>query len=168
MRAFAEVQHDLWIADVPAVVRSQFADLDHHIHAKVHPKLSFEVLRQDAQSARYVQHVTLLGIRQRDVFERRFEPDGTMTDTSVEGFNKDGSLNFRFAEQRVAGRDGTHVTITVRLPLPPVIGRLIRPLLESQVLREVRAAAAEDKNDIEVRGYRPGSAAQMNGQPVAA
>ena len=168
MRSFAEVRHEEWIAAAPAVVRSQFADLDHHIRANVHPKLSFEVLHRDTETARYVQHVTLLGIRQRDVFERRFGADGTMTDTSVEGFNKDGSLHFRFAERQVEGRDGTLVTITVKLPLPPVIGRLIRPLLESQVRREVRAAVAEDKNDIEVRGYRPGSAARVNPQPVAA
>jgi hypothetical protein len=45
------------------------------------------------------------------------------------------------------------VEITVRLPLPPLVGVLLRPLLEAQVRKEVRAAAAEDKHDIEVLGY---------------
>jgi hypothetical protein len=159
MRAFTEVQHELWIAAPPATVRSQFADLDHHIRANVHPKLRFEILQHDAQTARYVQEVKLLGIRQRDVFERRFEADGTMTDTSVEGFNKDGSLRFRFAEQQMDDRIGTRVTLDIRLPLPPVVGRLVKPLLDAQVRRELRAAAEEDKKDIEIRGYRPGTAA---------
>jgi hypothetical protein len=159
MRAFTEVQHELWIAAPPATVRSQFADLDHHIRANVHPKLRFQILQRDARTARYVQEVKLLGIKQRDVFERRFDADGTMTDTSVEGFNKDGSLCFRFADQRLDGKPGTHVTIRIRLPLPPVIGRLVKPLLDAQVRRELRAAANEDKNDIEMRGYRPAPAA---------
>jgi len=167
MRAFTEVQHDLWIAAPPATVRSQFADLDHHVRANVHPKLRFEILQRGA-AARYVQEVKLLGIRQRDVFQRSFEPDGTMTDTSVEGFNKDGSLSFRFAERQQDGRAGTQVTIRVKLPLPPVVGKLIKPLLDAQVRREVSAAAAEDKNDIEVRGYRPSAAAKAEVRSAAA
>ena len=56
------------------------------------------------------------------------------------------------------------MTITIKLPLPPVVGRLLRPLLDLQVRRELRAAAAEDKNDIEVRGYgrpHPGTSTRM-------
>jgi hypothetical protein len=60
------------------------------------------------------------------------------------------------------------VAITVRLPLPPVIGSLIRPLLESQVRREVLAAVGEDKYDLEVRGYRAGQAAAASAQMAAA
>jgi hypothetical protein len=154
MSPFAEVAHVEWIAADPETVRAQFADLDHHIAADVHPKLRFEVLERGPAGARFVQHVTLLGIRQRDVFERRFGTDGSMTDTSVEGFNKGGTLHFAFAPERRDARAGTAVTITVRLPLPPVVGALVRPLLERQVRTELRAAAAEDKHDIEVRGYR--------------
>jgi hypothetical protein len=168
MRAFTEVQHELWIAAPPATVRSQFADLDHHIRANVHPKLRFEILQRGAQTARYLQEVKLLGIRQRDIFERRFDPDGTMTDTSVEGFNKDGALRFQFAERQLDGRIGTQVTIRIKLPLPPVIGKLIKPLLDAQVRRELRAAAAEDKNDIERRGYQPGATAKLEVRSAAA
>lgn len=153
MTRFAEVTHHEWIAAPEGRVRSQFADLQHHIDSSVHPKLRFEILRSEPRSARYVQEVRLLGIRQRDVFERSFRLDGTMVDTSVEGFNRGGSLSFQFRPELRDARPGTDVQITVRLPLPPVIGGLIRPLLEGQIRRELRTAAAEDKRDIEVRGY---------------
>jgi hypothetical protein len=153
MTRFAEVTHVEWIAAPTDTVRAQFADLDHHIRAGVHPKLSFEVLPPGRAQARYVQRVRLLGITQRDVFERVVHPDGRMVDSSVEGFNRGGSLAFDFRSEARSGRPGTAVTITIRLPLPPLIGGLIRPLLEKQVRKEVSAAAAEDRHDIEVRGY---------------
>lgn len=155
MTRFAEVHHEEWIAADLPIVKSQFADLGHHIQANVHPKLRFEVLHQSARRARYVQEVKLLGIRQRDVFEREFGADGSMTDTSVEGFNKGGSLHFEFGAQTREARAGTRVAVTIRLPLPPVVGVLLKPLLEAQVRKELRAAVAEDKHDLEVRGYRP-------------
>jgi len=173
MPRFAEVRHEEWIAAPESRVRAQFADLQHHIDAGVHPKLSFRILEQQAVaraagrggpgeggavSARYEQRVRLLGITQRDVFERRFTPDGRMVDTSVEGFNRGGSLGFAFTPERRGAVEGTRVDITIRLPLPPVVGALLRPLLEAQVRKEVAAAAAEDRHDIEVRGYRPSGA----------
>lgn len=153
MTRFAEVTHEEWIAAPMPMVQSQFADLDHHIRTGVHPKLRFEVLSQGPHGARYVQQLRLLGINQRDVFERVIYPDGHMVDTSVEGFNQGGSLDFRFRPESRQGRAGTLVTITIRLPLPPVLGGLLRPLMEKQVRKEVAAAAAEDKHDLEVRGY---------------
>jgi Polyketide cyclase / dehydrase and lipid transport len=153
MTRFVEVTHSEWMNAPVEVVRAQFADLDHHIRRNVHPKLRFEVLERRAQGARFVQEVRLLGIRQRDVFERRIEPDGAIHDRSVEGFNRGGSLRFRFAPARLGDRSGTRVEITIRLPLPPVIGPLVKPLLAAQVRKEVRAAALEDKADIETRGY---------------
>jgi hypothetical protein len=167
MPRFAEVIHHEWIAAPVATVRAQFADLHHHIDAGVHPKLRFEVLQHSAQRARYVQEVRLLGIRQRDVFLRTFEPDGTMLDTSVEGFNKGGSLHFTFRSEARGVVEGTAVAITIRLPLPPVVGPLIRPLLEAHVRRELRAAAAEDKRDIEQGGY-PRAVARPSGMRAAA
>jgi hypothetical protein len=158
-RSFAEVSHEEWIAAPEARVRAQFADLDHHIRTGVHPKLRFEILEQGPAGARFVQEVRLLGLRQRDLFERRFGADGTMTDRSVEGFNRGGSLHFGFRAERRGAVDGTCVGITIRLPLPPLVGGLVRPLLEAQLRRELRAAAAEDKHDIEVRGYPAAAAA---------
>lgn len=153
MPKFAEVRHEQWIAAPRRIVAAQFADLDHHIRCNVHPKLRFEVLERRADGARFVQELTLLGIRQRDVFERVTGADGRIDDRSVEGFNRGGSLSFRFREERRGGQAGTCVEIVVRLPLPPLIGPLLRPLLQSQIRREVRAAALEDRDDIERRGY---------------
>jgi hypothetical protein len=154
-RGFAQVRHAVFIDAPPDTVRRQFADLDHHIRTNVHPKLAFTVLAQSATDARYVQEVTLLGIRQRDVFERRILADGAIVDRSVAGFNKGGEIRADFTPNGA----GTQVALEVRLPLPPVIGRLVRPLLEKQIRREVMAAVAEDKFDLEVRGYRPGALA---------
>ncbi len=155
MTRYAEVQHSEWIDAPPTTVRSQFADLEHHIRSNVHPKLRFELLSQGPNRARFVQEVRLLGLRQRDVFERHITEDGSMCDLSVEGFNQGGSLNFGFVPER----GGTRVDITIKLPMPgPMF--LLRRLLEAQVRREVRAAALEDKRDIEQRGYaaRPDAA----------
>ncbi len=154
MPRFAEVRHSEWIAAAPTVVRAQFADLDHHIAAGVHPKLRFTVLaRRPPGGARFEQRVRLLGVPMRDVFERSVDPEGGIVDTAVAGFNRGGSVVFAFAAEPRDGRDGTRVDIRVRLPLPPLVGALLRPLLEAQVRREVRAAALEDKFDIEQRGY---------------
>lgn len=167
MPRFAEVLHEEWIAAPIDTVRSQFADLQHHIDAQVHPKLTFRTFdAAPGAPLRYEQTVRLLGIAQRDVFERRFGADGSMTDTSIEGFNQGGSLSFRFRRVQQGDRPGTLVQITVRLPLPPVVGGVLKPLLEGQIRRELRAAAAEDKNDIEQRGYQP--RAQPQGMLAAA
>lgn len=152
MRTFAEVDHQIWIDAPAATVRSQFGDLDHHIRSNVHPKLRFTKLGTQAGRLRFAQEVRLLGIVQRDVFERQFLPDGSICDTSVEGFNKDGTVRISFSEAQQQGRAGTTVSISVRLPLPGMLGWLA-PVLRFQVRREVSAAALEDKFDLEQRGY---------------
>ena len=131
-------------------MRRQFSDLHHHVATKVHPKLRFEIISVDEKSARFVQEVHLPGLRQRDVFQRVIDADGSMRDESVEGFNKGGSLDFDFQPER----GGTRVDICIRLPVPGPL-RFLRRLLEAQLRRELRAAAAEDKHAIEVRGYPP-------------
>jgi hypothetical protein len=161
MSRFVEVSHEEWIAAPIAKVRAQFTDLDHHIAVNVHPKLRFEVLSRGERRARFVQHVRLLGINQRDVFEREIAADGSsMVDTSVEGFNQGGSLRFTFTPGQRDGRDATLVAVTIRLPVPRFLG-FLSGLLAAQVRRELLAAVAEDKYDLEVRGYpaqRPGTA----------
>jgi hypothetical protein len=148
MPRFVEVRHSEWINAPRETVRCQFADLHHHIDTQVHPRLRFEILAQDERRARFVQEVCLLGLRQRDVFERTIADDGSMRDVSVEGFNQGGSLDFTFTSDG----GGTRVDICIRLPVPAPLA-LLRPLLQAQIRRELRAAAAEDKHDIEVRGY---------------
>lgn len=152
MPGFTEVRYQIWIAAPVSTVKAQFADLRHHMAANVHPKLRFRLLDEGAGRMRYEQRVRLLGLEQRDVFERRIGAH-TIVDTSVEGFNKGGSLAFGFSPVSEDGRAGTQVQITIRLPVPPLLGWL-KPLLAWQVMRELRQAAGEDKRDIE-GGYRP-------------
>lgn len=154
MSRTVEVKHRIWIQAPVETVQSQFADLYHHIDTNVHPKLRFEVLAHEPRRARFTQVVKLLGFSQRDVFDRTIADDGSIHDVSVEGFNKGGSLDFAFASRQSSGHDGTEVDITIRLPVPPLMGWLA-PLLEKQVRREVTQAALEDKYDVEQRGYTP-------------
>jgi hypothetical protein len=156
MSNFAEVEHHIWIAAPLPTVRSQFGDLDHHVRNNVHPKLRFEALERGAGYMRFMQEMRLLGLKQRDIFERQWLPDGNMRDTSIEGFNKGGTLDFNFTESARGGHAGTEVGITIRLPVPPLL-EWLAPLLQSQVRREVKAAAFEDKYDLEQRGYQPAS-----------
>ena len=162
MSRFVEVSHEEVIAAPVATVRAQFADLRHHISTNVHPKLRFEILSMSERGARYVQEVRLLGITQRDVFEREIASDGmSMVDRSVEGFNKGGSLQFSFRPDLRGGSDATRVGITIRLPVPRFMG-FLSGVLKGQVRRELLAAVAEDKHDLEVRGYpNPVAAARM-------
>lgn len=148
MRRNVEVKHQLWIDAEPGTVRAQFADLDHHIEANVHPNLRFEVLAQEARRARFRQQVKLLGFWQTDLFERSIDDAGSIHDKSIDGFNKGGTLDFDFVPVRQGVRQGTRVDITIRLQTPPMLG-FLAPLLEKQVLRETVAAALQDKMDIE-------------------
>ena len=160
MTRFADICHDEWIAAPAARVRAQFADLRHHIDANVHPRLRLQILQQSAYRARYVQQVRWLGRWRRDVFVREFEPGGDMLDTAIAGRNKGGSLHFTFTPELRDGRVGTGVRISARLPLPPWVGVLLRPLVEARVRRELRCATAEDKHDIESGRYATAAALQ--------
>lgn len=145
-----EVEHRVLIAAPAEAVRAQYGDIEHHIRTGVHPRLRYRVLPPAGGRQRFEQTVRLLGLTQRDVFEREWLPDGSLRDTSVEGFNRGGSLHFGFAPARVDGAAGTEVTVRVRLPLPGPLAWLA-PLLRAQVRRELAAAAREDKADIEGR-----------------
>jgi hypothetical protein len=155
MARTVEVNYQLWIDASPATVRSQFADIQHHIDVNVHPKLKFELLAQEPNRARFTQEVRLLGMKQRDLFDRRIDPDGSIHDVSIEGFNKGGTIGFRFVPAVEGGRNGTRLEATIRLKTPPLLGWLA-PVLKAQVQREVNAASTEDKRDIE-HGYQPSS-----------
>ena len=147
------VDHSLFIAAPPAVVRSQFADIQHHIDSNVHPRLRFELLAQEPQRARFRQEVKLLGMRQSDVIDRRIDEDGTIHDESIDGFNKGARLDFRFTPASEGGTEGTRVAIRIELQTPPFLG-FLAPLLKKQVLKETMEAAEQDKKDIE-GGYKP-------------
>lgn len=153
MTRYVDVSHAEWIDAPVATVRAQFADLDHQIRRNVHQSLRLRMLEQRPRGARFVQEMRLLGIRQRNVFERTIEPDGTIEDVSVEGFNRGATLRFDFEPAWRGQRLGTLANVAVRLPLPPVVGALVKPLLETQLRRQLCVAAQENKADIEARGY---------------
>ena len=153
MSRTVEIHDRIWIHAPVATVQSQFADLYHHIDTNVHPKLRFEVLAMEPRRARFRQEVKLLGFKQRDLFERSISDDGSIHDVSVEGFNKGGSLDFTFNPKASEGKEGTEVDITIKLPVPALMGWLA-PLLKKQVQREVTAGLLEDKFDLEQRGYK--------------
>jgi hypothetical protein len=151
-----EVTHQCWIDAPPSKVRAQFADIQHHIDANVHPNLRFELLAQEPHRARFVQHVRLLGMWQRDLFDRTIDEDGGIHDVSIQGFNKGGTIDISFAPGAEGGREGTKASVTIRLTTPPLMGWLA-PLLKKQVLRETIAAVQQDKQDIE-HHYQPSGA----------
>ena len=153
MRCSVEVSHEEWIAAPLAIVRAQFADLHHHIAAGVHPKLRFEIISLGERRARFVQEERLLGIRQRDVFERVITVDRLgMVDTAIDGPHRDGWLSFRFTPGTRSGRDATLVTVKVSMPVPRLLG-MLRPLWHAHIRRKLLVAMEEDRHDIEVRGY---------------
>ncbi len=155
MPGFVEVTHQEWIAAAEPLVRQQFADLQHHIATGVHSKVKFKLLSESFKRARFVRELRWLGLHMRDVYVREFEPDGTMLDTAISGPNKGATLMFRFTSSSLASTVGTVVEINARLPLPRIIGPLVKPLWRAQLRRAVQRAAAEDKYDLEVRGYTP-------------
>lgn len=162
MHCSLEVSHEEWIAAPLAVVRAQFADLHHHIAAGVHPKLRFEIISLGERRARFVQEERLLGIRQRDVFERVIAADRLgMVDTAITGPHRGRSLSFRFTPGTRAGRDATLVAVKVSMPVPRWLG-VLHPLWRVQIRRKLIATMEEDRHDIEVRGYPRSSR-----QPVA-
>jgi hypothetical protein len=153
MRRPVVVDHSIFVAAPPSVVQAQFTDLQHHIDTNVHPKLRFELLAQEPRRARFTQEVKLLGLRQRDLIDRRIDEDGTIHDESIDGFNKGAKLDFSFRPATQGERAGTQVDIRIRISTPPLMG-FLAPLLRKQVLKETMEAAEQDRRDIE-GGYRP-------------
>lgn len=145
------VRHTERIHAPRALVAAQFADLEHHIRTRVHPNLTFRPLGVVDGRMRYEQKVRLLGLTQRDVFERHPGINGEFRDVSIEGFNRGGNIAFSFES------DGpvTLVTVTISLPVPWLL-RLLEPLLVRQVRRELAKAAAEDRGDLESGRYPSG------------
>jgi hypothetical protein len=153
MPRFVEVHHHEWIEAPVAVVKAQFVDLDHHISKDVHPDFQFTVLEQRPSTARFVQDVRFFGIRQRDTFERRIETDGSFVDTSVKGFNKGGTVAFRFASEAMGAKTGTRVDVAVRIPLPPIVGPLLRPVFAAQIRKQTKTATEQDRVDLEQQRF---------------
>lgn len=154
MSTFLEMRHDVWIDAPRDLVRDHFADLDHHVETGVHPEIGLRRLDPDERGrTRFEQVVRLLGRRRRDVFERRHLPDGSIVDTSVEGAHRGGTVTVAFEREAREGRLGTLVMIDLRLPLPPVVGPVLRPMAAAQLRRLLQRAGEEDRRDLESGRY---------------
>ncbi len=152
MSGFIDIQHDEWVDAAPDVVRAHYVDLQHRIDARVHPDERLRLLEPGPAGPRF-ERIARVGWRmQRDLFERRLKPDGSIVDTVVAGANWGRSVSARFWRRNDDGRPGTLVELTVTQPLP-LIGRLLSRWTCRRIERELRMIAVEDKLDVE-RGYK--------------
>lgn len=133
-----------------AEVSRQFGDIRHHAANRVHPKLTFEILSEEGETIRFRQSVSLLGIRQTDEVVQTRRPDGSLYSDIVSGTNQGSTITQAFAAD---GDAATRVTFTMRMPATGV-KRLLRPFFAAAIRKTVVDAFAEDRYDLEVRGYR--------------
>jgi hypothetical protein len=134
-----------------AEVSRQFGDIRHHAANRVHPKLTFTILEEHGESVRFRQQVSLVGMKQVDEIVQTRRPDGSLESDIVDGTNKGSRLTQTFAPE---GGDATRITLTFRMPATGV-KRLLKPLFAAAIRKTVVDALAEDRFDLEVRGYRP-------------
>lgn len=151
MSRFIEIQHDEWVAARPDVVRAHYADLQHRLDARVHPRERLRLLAPGPGGPRFERAVRRGWRTQRDLVERRHAPDGSIVDTVVAGPNWGRSTSARFWRRNEDGRPGTLVELTVTQPLPLLV-RLLARWTRHRLARELRESAAEDKADVE-RGH---------------
>jgi len=156
MSSFIEIQHDERIAAAPDVVRAHYADLGHRQVAHVHPRERLRQLEPGATGPRF-ERLARSGWRVvRDVYERRYQSDGSVVDQCVAGANWGRTITARFFRSKDGPRIGTLVELTVTQPLRPLAGRLIGRWIRARIERELHEFAAENKADVE-RGYQPGA-----------
>jgi hypothetical protein len=142
-----------WIDAPLATVRAQFADLDHQIRRNLHPDLRFEVLDRRTDGLCFRRVVRHFGLRLSDTVERRVAADGAVEDRVVRGVHRGSRLCARFAPGRRAGHLGTEVSVQVSLPLPPVLGPWLRPLVAARLRLALAETMVQHLLDIEGRGY---------------
>jgi hypothetical protein len=134
-----------------AEVSRQFGDIRHHAANRVHPKLTFEILSEEGDTIRFRQHVSLLGIRQTDEIVQKRRADGSLYSDIVSCTNEGSVITQAFAP---AGDAATRVVFTMKMPAKGV-KRLLKPFFAAAIRKTVRDAFAEDRYDLEQRGYRP-------------
>ena len=109
----------------PSVVRSQFADIQHHADHEVHKALRYEPLgtRDGRQRARTT--LNLFGARLVDEIELYVDAQGDVVQDFVAGRNVGGRITVHVDE---VSPGVSRVTTHVRLPLRGP-DRLLRPLI---------------------------------------
>ena len=156
MSNFIEIQHDEWVAAACDLVRAHYADLGHRAVAQIHPRERLRQLAPGPTGPRF-ERATREGWRTlSDVYERRFQPDGSIVDQCVAGANWGRSITARFFRSNDGSRTGTLVELTLAQPLGALAGRLFGRWIRRRIERELLEFAAGNKADLE-RGYKQGA-----------
>jgi len=152
---FVEVEHDVWVAASPDVVRTRHLDLNHRKVALVHPRERLRQLAPGPGGPRY-ERIVRTGWRMTcDVYERVLRADGSVVDTCVAGPHRGRAIGVRFWRRSEDGRVGTLVEMTLSQPLQPLVGRLMAAWIRRRMAEELREFAAQSKADVE-RGDKTG------------
>jgi hypothetical protein len=136
------------------VVRAQAMDMAHHIEKNVHQDLKYTILNESSDRCRVRVFTRLLGLPQVDVLDLQAHPDGTVSQTYIEGANQGLKLTFHF-HAVAAG-----ATLIQVIAEAPVRGwkRLLRPILRSALKKIGMKALEEDRRDLEEGRYQPRAA----------
>ena len=131
------------------VVRQQFADVAHHAANGVHRGVTFEVLDDDGSRCRYrqVSRVGPLAFRQELTLEHA--GDGPLVNRIIAEQFTGGAITF-VVQPLGPGRSVVEARLVA--PLAGVM-RGAAPLLRTRVGKQLAAALAEDKDDLERGDY---------------
>jgi len=132
-----------------ATVQAQFADMAHHAATGVHKALAVGNVRPQANGCRFTGRRRVLGLVQEDEMEVERLSDGGSVLRSLSGSNAGLVITQAF---EALGPDRTRVRTTVELPVRGM-RKLLAPLLRVALRQDLATALAEDKADLEVRGY---------------
>ena len=131
------------------LVSRQFGDVRHHGKNRVHPDLTFTILSEQDGVCRFRQEVTLLGLKQVDEIIQKRLPDGSLESEVIAGTNAGMRIRQSFSEL-----DGNTTSVRLRIDTPVSgIKKLLKPLFKAAVMSTVKKAFAEDRIDLEERGY---------------
>lgn len=143
------VEGETRIARPLDVVQAQFVDMAHHEAAGVHANLRVGNVRPQPGGCRFTGQRHIFGMVQEDEIEVARGADGGSTLRSLGGSNAGLLITQRFTAD---GPAATRVHIRVELPLPG-LRALLAPLVRLGLRRDVAAALAEDRADLEGPGY---------------
>lgn len=144
-----EVTRSVEIERDAEVVRHQFGDVAHHAATSVHRGVVFEVIDDDGSRCSYRQTSQVGPLKLCQEIELDRTETGPLVNRIVAGQFSGGSVVFD-VEPRGSGR----AVVEGRLSAPlSVAMRVVAPLLRALVGKQLAAALAEDKADLEAGGY---------------
>lgn len=147
--ACLDVTRSVEIERDAGVVRRQFGDVGHHAATGVHRGVVFEVIEDDGARCRYRQVSTVGPMKLRQELELDRAADGPLVNRIVAGQFTGGVITFE-VEPRGEGRSAVEARLSA--PVSGVV-RFVAPILRAQIGRQLAAALAEDKADLESGAY---------------